>query len=495
MSQPTSPKSNILQTLLFMSMLFLGYNLFLNRGGAADKRTPDQIMQAVVASADTIKSTAAKEHKPINQVVMQLESAGGLEVQEQHPSFSADQLLAQMRLQNALLLDTSIAATEQLYENKVKETYPPSQQDARMLEGRILQADTQLKAAQQRQEIQRITPAQDLMTRTGRTFDSKPVWTQPFAVSPTKEFPLTVVSAKDLSAEVENVASHLGKETLVWSFFPGYQLVDFLVHITGAQPAFSYALACLLLAVGVRTLIFPLSQRQMMWSRQMSQLAPLVNEIKEEYKAKPDKTKTDQQASAQQQTEMNARVMNLYKEYGINPMAGCAPALLQMPLFLIVYQSMLHYRFEFQKGTFLWINHAVGTASNGFIARNLGEKDYILIVIYGISMLITSMLTPISDPANAKQQRMMGVSMSLMFAVMMFFWPVPSAFVLYWVFTNILTTAQSLRAYRLPLPPLVKKNAVNGGVLPKNGSASNGSLNGKSKSTGTPQRFKPKKKK
>jgi membrane protein insertase Oxa1/YidC/SpoIIIJ len=68
-----------------------------------------------------------------------------------------------------------------------------------------------------------------------------------------------------------------------------------------------------------------------------------------------------------------------------------------------------------------------------------------------------------------KQQRMMTISITGMFAVFMFFWPLPSAFVLYWTFTNILSTAQSLRAYRRAMPPLEKVNAAGGGVYPKSG--------------------------
>ena len=200
---------------------------------------------------------------------------------------------------------------------------------------------------------------------------------------------------------------------------------------------------------------------------------------------------------------LNFKVMELYKEYGINPMAGCGPALLQMPLFLAIYQCMLYYKFEFQKGTFLWINPSTSAATNGFVAPNLGERDYILLVLYGASMIATTLLTPVSDPSNAKQQRLMGVGIAIFFTFLMFtgVFPVPAAFVLYWIFTNVMATAQSLRAYRLPLPPLEKKVTKPGGVYPvpgasgagTNGSASSVSTNAY-KGTGAPKLHKPKKK-
>jgi membrane protein insertase Oxa1/YidC/SpoIIIJ len=99
----------------------------------------------------------------------------------------------------------------------------------------------------------------------------------------------------------------------------------------------------------------------------------------------------------------------------------------------------------------------------------------------------------------------MGVGVAVLFSVMMFFWPLPSAFVLYWVFTNVFATTHMLYAYRQPLPPLQKVNAPNGGVFPfGNVTGTNGAApkNGVSKSngtpkvrTGTPVKHRPKKKK
>src|SRR3712207_7746734 len=54
-------------------------------------------------------------------------------------------------------------------------------------------------------------------------------------------------------------------------------------------------------------------------------------------------------------------------------------------LFLMIYQCMLHYQFEFEKGMFLWINPETSKATNGFVAANLGQADTILTLIYGIS--------------------------------------------------------------------------------------------------------------
>lgn len=429
-----------MQTMLIVATIFLGYNLFFGNKGPEDLRTSAEIF-------------------------------------------------TDMRQQNQEIKDYSIAANLQKLKSRLDSEVGnkrTSAQEAEKLkfEAAVLVIDTQYKAAVQRKDIQRISMAQSALTSLRHEFDKKPIWNEAVAVASHKDFPDTSLTAGTLREKVNAAASSLGKNTQVWGFFPGYEMIDAIVHLTGAIPAVSYALACLLLAVAVRLIVWPLTQKQYMWSRQMAQLTPLVNEIKEEYKGKP----------ALQQ-EMNLKVMGLYKEYGMNPMAGCMPALLQMPLFLIVYQSMLHYKYDFQNGTFLWVNSSFGQASNGLIASNLGERDYIMIILYGISMVITTLIAPVSDPANAKQQKLMGIGISLLFTLFMFTgaFPVPAAFVLYWIFTNIVAQLQALRAYRLPLPPLVKVNAPNGGVFP--GPMSNGAMNGKSTKTGVPQRHRPKKKK
>lgn len=401
---------------------------------------------------------------------------------------SRDALWAELQTQNAKILDQSIALTYPQFVSAVDADtkLDKAAKDKAKLEGLVLVADTQYKAAKQRNDINRVITTNDALQNWERSHGKDPIWTTPVKVSGHKDFPATEITPSEMKEKVRQISSELGKSTPVWGFFPGFQLIDFLVGMTGAVPAFSYALACLLLAVVVRGVVFPLTQKQIMFGRQMSQLAPLMAEIKEKYKRKDGKPQTMQDQQAMQQ-----ETMGLYQQYGINPAAGCWPMLLQMPLFLIIYQSMLHYRFEFEKGLFLWISPGLSHSTDGFIAANLGQKDYILLVIYAISMLVSTFLAPISDPANAKQQRTIGVSVALLFGVMMFFWPVPSAFVLYWTFTNILATAQSLWSYRLPLEPLQKKVSGAGGIIPP----ANGQMKNPNVKTGVPQRHKPKRKK
>ncbi|HRI44559.1 MAG TPA: YidC/Oxa1 family membrane protein insertase [Fimbriimonadaceae bacterium] len=439
MSQP-APRSNFVQTMLIVAVLFLGYQALFG------SRPPEPR--------------------------------------------SSEKIYAAMQTLHREIKDQSIAIELPKFEQKLREEAktkktPDADVEARLMDATVLVAATQFRAAVQRNDINRANAAFMTLHQKSRANEFKPIWKREVALVPHAQFPDKVTTPEKLYATVIEDLDGRNRRDLVFGLARGYAIIDFLVGLTGRMPGFSYAFAALLLAIMVRATIWPLTQRQLVFSRQMQQLIPLVNELKEKYKGNP--------------AELNVKTMELYRTYGINPAAGCWPALLQMPLFLFVYQCMVHYRFEFRQGTFLWINPNTASVTGGWTAPNLGEMDYPLLVIYGITMMATTLLSPVSDPANARQQRVMGISISLLFTVLMFFWPLPSAFVLYWICTNLLSTFQSLRAYRMPVEPLVKKNAPNGAVFPfpaKNGKGdSAGHTNGVFKSTGAPKIQKPKKKK
>lgn len=438
MSQAPGPKQNLMQTMLIMVVLFLGFNLFFGN------RQPE-----------TRTST---------------------------------EILANMRKLHGEIKDISIAAELPKLESRLRleqedKKVTPEQLEKATVEGLVLTADTQARAAKQRSDIDRATAAYMTMHGRLKQFQGKPLWRQEVKLQPHPQFPDTSTTPEKLYEHTVEDLSARNKQDMIFGLARGYEIIDFLVGLTGRAPGFSYAFAALLLAIIVRAVVWPLTQKQLMFSRQMMQLVPMTNELKTKFKGDPQK--------------LQIETMNLYRSYGINPMAGCFPMALQLPLFIFVYQCMVHYRFEFRHGTFLWINPSTAL-STGWTAPNLGEMDYPLLVIYGISMLVTTLLSPISNPDQVKQQRLMGIGMSLFVTIMMFFWPLPSAFVLYWICTNILSTIQSLRAYRLPVPPLVKVNAPHGAVFPtgetSNGAMTNGHTDVMFKRTGTPKTQKPKKK-
>ncbi|HVT11629.1 MAG TPA: YidC/Oxa1 family membrane protein insertase [Fimbriimonadaceae bacterium] len=553
--QPTQ-KQIILQQVMLAIAVFLGMNLMCNRSKPpVDPRSPAQIL-GDISNVDSGAPPPLKQGESWDLTKTSMYWA------DANLNWST---LSQIKSGNyePKIKDEADAQEKGVKDQgKIKEIEDNAQ--AARLEGDILLADTQYKYALSRNDTNAMRLAFNTLQSWERSLQGSELWTRKFTVPPAtvapwrfpwastgspggegKEIPaaelnpavlpsanwvaegngvykvldkdagqlaLAVpsggpppqVSGKELYDRLVDDIAARNQSELTYGVFPGYKIVDFFVKLTGSNPGFSYAFAAFLLALIVRLIVFPLVQKQLMWGRKMQQLAPLLKEIREQY------TKDGKMTN---QAEFQQKTMALYAEYGMNPLAGCLPAAIQFPLFISVYQFMLHYQFAFQRGTFLWINPSTSAATHGFLAPTLGHRDYVLIIIYGVTMVISTLLMPVSDPTQIRQQKLMGVGMGLLFTVMMFTgaFPTPAAFVLYWVFTNLLATAQSLRAYRLPMPPLEKVNTKTGGIFPmppfKDGDGSGGSkVNGKGNgrpigpistgtSTGTPAKHKPKKRK
>lgn len=441
---------------------------------------------------------------------------------------SAADIWSEMQTYNAELKDFSFANLLPKYESKVSEEAGKSnaeadklsdsaakearkaeikkETDEKILSAYTLYSDTAIKSATYREELFKQGKAQTNygFSKLSRAFEKfKPKfeafskadsWNVPVQVAPYGTRVATSVTPASTYDDMVKTLSPMAQAEPVWGFIPGYQLIDALVKLTGSQPWISYTFAAFLLALVIRAIIWPLAQKQLMWGRQMQQLQPYVKEIQAKYQ------KNGKNLSQQDQMKMQAEMMDVYKQYGFNPLAGCWPALIQFPLFITVYQCMLHYKFEFTKGFFLWVHPGATTFLGIPLAPNLGEKDYILIVLYMASMIVSQMLMPVSDPTNYKQQKLMGVGVSVLATVFMFFYSLPSAFILYWIFTNVLSTVQSLLVYRMPAPKLEKVATSAGGVIPgmvvEDGKPTNGYVDpGFFGKTGTPKANKSKKKK
>jgi len=421
MSKPAAKQPNIIVTILYFVTLYLMFNMMCNQQKAVGV---DYHGQRVTTTAQIHDALVDANRKIFDVSAAELDSA----------------------YEKALDADVK--------DKKITE----DQAQVSKMEAAILLADTQYKAGIDRKEMWRMRNAHQTLFRHEKGLVDKPIWKQTFQVADVtndKRFGWKEWTPEQLNAKVIDTIGERSKTELIWGFIPGgYQLVDFLVHLTGAQPSFSYAFAALILAIFVRILVWPLSQKQFMFGRYMSQLAPLSNEIKAQYKDDPQM--------------QQRKVMELYSEYGINPVAGCLPGLVQIPLFWTVYQCMQLYQFSFVNGQFLWVNPETSRATHGFLAPNLGVLDPILIIVYGILMVVSSLLMPVSDPSQLKQQRIMSIGFGVMVTVSMFLglFPVPGAFVLYWIFLQILSSLQALRAYRMPVPPLQKVNTAAGGVYP-----------------------------
>lgn len=181
----------------------------------------------------------------------------------------------------------------------------------------------------------------------------------------------------------------------------------------------NYGVAIILLTFIITLLLFPFRIKQMVSMKKMQVIQPKVKEIQEKYKRYK---KTDPKRA-----EMNKEVMALYKAHNVNPLGGCLPLLLQMPILFAFYQ-LLAASIELRQAPFLgWV-------------QDLSVKDpfYVLPIIMGVTMLISQKMTPMSpgtDPVQAKMMMMMPVIFTVMFL------NVSSGLNLYFLCSNIFQIA------------------------------------------------------
>ncbi len=161
----------------------------------------------------------------------------------------------------------------------------------------------------------------------------------------------------------------------------------------------NYGAAIVILTLLLTLLLFPFRLKQMLSMKKMAVVQPKIKEIQERYRKYK---KTDPKRA-----EMNQEIMAAYKEHNVNPLGGCLPLILQMPL-LFAFYSLLANSIELRQAPFVgWIH-------------DLSVKDpyYILPIVMGITMLISQKMTPMapgSDPTQAKMMMMMPVVFTFMF--------------------------------------------------------------------------------
>jgi len=213
----------------------------------------------------------------------------------------------------------------------------------------------------------------------------------------------------------------------------------FLLRVLNLLHGFigNYALSIILLTFIVRSILWPIQGRANKSMKRMQQVQPIMNELKEKYKDTPEK--------------MNQEMIKLYREYKINPAAGCVPALIQIPIFFGFY-TMLGTAVELRNSHFLWV-HDLSRPDTIFHLANYPVN--ILPLCMAATMLVQMQLTPKSgDPA---QQRMF-MLMPLTFVLITYNYA--SALALYYTVQNILSIVQLYVTRNQPIPALVKEPAA-----------------------------------
>ncbi|MFD2615262.1 membrane protein insertase YidC [Paenibacillus gansuensis] len=211
-----------------------------------------------------------------------------------------------------------------------------------------------------------------------------------------------------------NTTAPINPENGIWDRYFVYPLsksLDWFADLFGGQ----YGLSILIVTVIIRLIILPLTLKQYKSSKRMQEIQPELKKIKEKHKDNPQK----------QQEE----TMKLFQSQGVNPLAGCLPIFIQMPILIALYNAIVRNS-EISGHTFLWMQ--------------LGEKDpyYILPLIAALTTFIQQKM--MSSQMTAQMQSLMFIFPVLIFVMAMNF---AAALPLYWIYSNIFTIVQTYFIY------------------------------------------------
>jgi len=219
-----------------------------------------------------------------------------------------------------------------------------------------------------------------------------------------------------------------------WNLGPVALMINSLISLSGYLGG-SFGLAIIALTIIVRSCLLPLTIKQLRSSRAMQGLQPRLAELQKKY-AK------DKQKLGQEQ-------MRLYKESGVSP-AGCAvPMIIQFPIWIALYQSIIKSLGVTPEellglSRYLWSWPALYSTlplDNSFVWLNLVLPDWRMAVLVGVTMWLSQkMVTPsVSDPQQKAQSQMMLWMMPLLFGFITM--NMPSGLALYWVASNVFSMA------------------------------------------------------
>lgn len=214
-----------------------------------------------------------------------------------------------------------------------------------------------------------------------------------------------------------------------------WHVLNYFYKITG-----NYGWAIILLAIAVKAVLYIPTQQQFQAMKDMAAIQPEIQKLKERYKDDPKRQQAEQ--------------MELFKKHKVNPLGGCLPILIQMPILWGIWGAITKHAGELKEAYFMWITPELAAKSPIFlkkaiIAANLSQADTIMLLLYAVSMFISQKLTVV-DKATAQTQATMNLIMPVMFTYIMWAGNFPSALILYWLVFNILSIFQQMMIMKQP---------------------------------------------
>ncbi|MCP3763093.1 YidC family membrane integrase SpoIIIJ [Domibacillus sp. A3M-37] len=212
-----------------------------------------------------------------------------------------------------------------------------------------------------------------------------------------------------------------------WNEYVIYPLSQFITATSNLVGG--YGLGIIVVTIIIRIIILPLMIKQTKSAKAMQEIQPEIKKIQEKYKSK----------DAQTQQKLQQETMALFQQNGVNPLAGCFPILVQMPIIIGLYQAIMRTG-EIKNHTFLWFD--------------LGSPDIIVSVLAGVFTFFQQKLMMAGTANQNPQMAMMLWLMPIM--IIVFGITLPSALALYWVVGSIFMIVQTLVINGLPK----KKNST-----------------------------------
>ncbi|WP_046176381.1 YidC family membrane integrase SpoIIIJ [Domibacillus indicus] len=212
-----------------------------------------------------------------------------------------------------------------------------------------------------------------------------------------------------------------------WNEYVIYPLSQFITATSDLVGG--YGPGIIAVTIIIRIVILPLMIKQTKSAKAMQEIQPEIKKIQEKYKSK----------DAQTQQKLQQETMALFQKHGVNPLAGCFPILVQMPIIIGLYQAIMRTA-EIRNHTFLWFD--------------LGSPDIILSVLAGVFTFFQQKLMMAGTANQNPQMQMMLWLMPIM--IIVFGITLPSALALYWVVGSIFMIIQTLVINGMP----AKKNSA-----------------------------------
>ncbi|MDO9491503.1 YidC/Oxa1 family membrane protein insertase [Acetobacterium sp.] len=203
----------------------------------------------------------------------------------------------------------------------------------------------------------------------------------------------------------------------------------------------NYGLSIIIFTILMKVLLLPLNIKQTKSMKDMQRLQPELQKLNKKYKNNKEK--------------LNEETLKLYKTFKVNPAGGCLPILLQFPILIGLYQTLLHPE------TWVFVNGSISGIDMSFLwLQSLSVPDpiYVLPILAALFTFITQKFTMAASPStnpddpNAKTQKIMLYAMPLMIGYISI--SMPSGVALYWVVQNVFTFVQQFIMMRIPEPDI-----------------------------------------